>query len=104
MKSSWENMLEQSEKEPTIVFFKGNDCGLCEGEILRFHQEMEQRKLSNPFEVIDIGNDALARGQAMVFSVPTVVILYQGTEYVRESRFINWNNFFGKLNELEANP
>lgn len=50
--------------------------------------------------LIDIDKDPLIRGQYQVFSAPTVLIIRENKEMLRESKFIDFKNIKRLLENL----
>ena len=80
--------LEQfmAEEKPFILYFSSEDCNICQAVFPKLMNLVELY----PIKVAKINIDVQIEiaGQSLVFTVPTVLIFYEGREILRESRFI----------------
>jgi len=92
--------LEQfmAEDEPFILYFSSKDCNVCQAVFPKLMNLVEVY----PIKAAKIYIDELVEiaGQSLVFTVPTVLIFYDGKEILRESRFIDFEKVERTLNLL----
>lgn len=85
--------------KPFILFFYSDDCGVCHVLLPRLKNMIEDYNI----ELIEI--DAIKypaiSGQHQVFTVPTMLILSEGREVLRESRFFNFEKINRTLEFME---
>lgn len=76
------------EKEPFILYFSSRDCNVCH-TVLPILMNLVN---VHPIKVIKINIDEHVEiaGQLLVFTVPTILMIYEGREILRESRFIDF--------------
>ena len=83
--------LEQliTENEQVILYFSSENCTVCHAVYPKLLKLIENQ----PIKVGEIIIDDLIEvsGQFLVFSVPTILIMHEGREILRESRFIDFN-------------
>jgi len=93
--------LEQfmAQENPFILYFSSKDCNVCQAVFPKLMNLLE----AYPFKVakINIHEQIELAGQSLVFTVPTVLIFYEGREILRESRFINFEKVERTLNLLK---
>lgn len=82
-----EEMLNQH--ETAIVYFTAPGCSVCQAVKPRIIQLAEQFNV--PMLLSSIDQHVAFSAQQLVFTVPTVLVMYQGREICRESRFIDFS-------------
>lgn len=90
------------EGKPCVLYFGSPHCNVCHAVYPRLMTLVEDL----PFQVIsiDIAEHPEIAGQFLVFTVPTILVLYEGREILRESRFVDFDKIARILNLLmEAN-
>ncbi len=70
-----------------LLFFKGNDCGLCDGMVLKTEDELS--KYNIPIIYVDLDKNPMLRGEYGVFSFPTLLFLKDGVEIERVGGFFD---------------
>ncbi|MDO4594021.1 MAG: thioredoxin family protein [Tissierellia bacterium] len=68
------------------LFFKSNDCGLCEGMLQKTYNYIDKDKI----QIIQLEKNPLLRGKYNVFSAPTLLFIDKEKEVHRESGFFNF--------------
>ena len=91
----------KSQPDPVILYFSTPQCGVCHAMLPKLIDALEDK----PTEVIEIDASAYPEvaGQHQVFVAPTVLIYYQGSEILRESRFIDISKIARILSLIKAN-
>ncbi len=86
---SYEEFLKLQEKEPALLaYFSTEACHVCKvlkpkvGELI----ESEFPKIKTVYVQTDKVPEAAAQNQ--VFAVPTILVFFEGREYIRKSRNI----------------
>ena len=89
-----EQVLAES---PLFLFFiKAPDCGVC-NVMLEKVGKLADRFPSMSSFYTDIREEPLIAGRFLVFSGPTVLLLYEGKEIYRGSGFINMEELEMKI-------
>ncbi len=73
-----------------VVIAKTQGCSVCMPVTLRLSELMENYPTLPLYELY-IEDVPEFRGQHLVFTVPTIIILKNQSELHRESRFIDWD-------------
>lgn len=87
-----------AEEKQVILYFSSSDCNVCHAVF----PKMMTLVNSYPIKVvkIDIHKHIEIAGQLMVFTVPTILMIYEGREVLRESRFIDFQKVERMLNSF----
>ncbi len=83
----------------SLILTKTKTCSVC-GAIKERLEQIENNYPDIPFYEIYIEDFPLFRGQFLIFTVPTVLILNKDKEILRESRFVDVNKIANVLNIL----
>ncbi|MBV1709714.1 MAG: thioredoxin family protein [Erysipelothrix sp.] len=94
--SQYQNLLKG--QEPFLMYFTTPDCGVCKVLYPRLLEEL--KAFDYPLLKIDSTTFTELSGQYLVFAVPTVLIIHQQKEVLRESRYIDFNKINRLLNLL----
>ncbi|WP_042332212.1 thioredoxin family protein [Desulfosporosinus orientis] len=92
--------LEQlmAEEKQVILYFSSRDCNVCHAVFPKL------MNLINDYSIkvikIDINDHVEIAGQLLVFTVPTILMMYDGREVLRESRFIDFQKVERMLNSF----
>lgn len=87
-------------RKALLVYFSHHNCNVCKvlKPKVRDLAENNFPRLSlyyvNTIEYPDVA------GQFSVFTVPTLLVFFEGKEYIRESRYVNLNKLYDRLNKL----
>ncbi len=76
-----------SKSEVTLAYFTTTHCGVCKVIYPKLLEEM--RDFNNTIIKVDGSVHIELASQWLVFTVPTILIFFEGKELLRESRFIN---------------
>lgn len=85
-------LIEQlsSDRKSFLLCFSSSLCAVCQAVYPRL------RDLAAVYGVILVGVDIVQEpavaAQALVFTVPTVLVMHEGREALRESRFIDFDS------------
>lgn len=75
----------------SVILSKTEGCSIC-GAIKQRLELIEDNYPNIPFYELYIEDIPLFQGQYLVFTVPTVLVMNNGKEILRESRFVNIRN------------
>lgn len=85
------NLLEKELKnnEALMVYFSGNDCGVCQVLKPKIETLFKEKfpKVKQVYISAEIFRDTAA--QYNVLSIPTILVYFEGKEFLRESRLIS---------------
>jgi late competence protein required for DNA uptake (superfamily II DNA/RNA helicase) len=84
----------------SIVIAKTHGCSVCLPVTMRLYEIMESYPSIPIFELY-IEDVPEFRGQYLVFTVPTIILFYEGKEILRESRFIDWHNLVSTIEKIQ---
>lgn len=97
-----ENMEQLNEllkqDELVILYFDTKSWGVGKAVLPQLMELADEYKVKTL--LIDIDKDPLIRGQYQVFSAPTVLIIRENKEMLRESKFIDFKNIKRLLENL----
>jgi thioredoxin-like negative regulator of GroEL len=90
----------QGDQDLVILYFSTEKCSVCHAVF----PKLLDLVAAYPVSVIKIQADTLTEiaGQYLVFTVPTILVVQEGKELLRESRFIDYNNIDRILSLLYA--
>lgn len=98
-KEQYEQLLK--ERNPIILYFSSQTCSVCHAVFPKLMDLVEDYPITvakiNVDEYIEIA------GQNLVFTVPTILIMYEGKEILRESRFVDFSNLERTLRFVTTN-
>ncbi|KLU62163.1 Low specificity L-threonine aldolase [Peptococcaceae bacterium CEB3] len=96
-----EEQLEQfmAQGETAVLYFSSEGCNVCQAVFPKLTNLIHPRLIRTA--KINIDEHPEIAGQLLVFTVPTVLIMYEGKEILRESRFIDFQRVKRTLNFLE---
>ena len=81
-----------------LFFVKSPDCGVCNVMLAKVSR-LTERFSQFPSFFADITEEPLIAGRFLVYSGPTVLLLQEGKEIYRGSRFINLEELEHKLEQ-----
>lgn len=85
-------------QETFLLYFTTPDCGVCKVLYPRLLNEIQE--FDFPLLKVDASRFIELSGQHLVFAVPTVLIIHQQKEVLRESRYIDFTKISRLLNLL----
>jgi len=90
-----ENTLKNN--EAVMVYFSGNDCGVC--QVLKPKIEVLFNDKFPKVKQIYISAEEFRQSAAQcnVLSIPTLLVYFEGKEFLRESRLISVPGVEGKI-------
>ncbi|MGI6730794.1 MAG: thioredoxin family protein [Anaerovoracaceae bacterium] len=87
-KETLNQLLE--ENQLFVLYFSSTECGVCHAVLPRLINLLEEYNVE--IATIDINRLREISGQYLVFTVPTILLIKNGKEILRESRFIDFTN------------
>lgn len=82
-----------------VIIAKTQGCNVCMPVTLRL-SEMIKAYPTIPVSEVYIEDVPEFRGQHLVFTVPTIIVFFEGKEIHRESRFIDWEKLDSILSKI----
>jgi len=89
-----------STQDPFILYFSTPNCNVCHSMLPKLLGELEYNKCD--VIVIDAAVYPEIAGQARIFVAPTVLVMYEGKEILRESRFIDISKISRLLDIIQS--
>ncbi|GAB6156003.1 thioredoxin family protein [Desulfosporosinus burensis] len=88
-----------AEEKLFILYFSSRDCNVCHAVFPKLLNLVD----GHPIKVvkIDIDEHMEIAGQLLIFIVPTILMIHEGREIFRESRFIDFQKVERTLNLFE---
>lgn len=88
-----------AQQETAILYFSTEQCTVCQSVFPKLMEVVEEYH----FPVYKIPADEVKdiAGQHLVFTVPTILVVQEGKELLRESRFIDFENIDRILSLLQ---
>ncbi len=75
-------------KGKKLLFLKGENCPLCEAMLEKTEKELKQNNIE--ISILKLEDHPKLRGQYMVFSYPTLLLLKDGKEIDRQSGYFDF--------------
>ena len=95
------NLVKESiSNDKAVIIAKTQGCNVCLPVTLRLIEMMASYPTIPLYEVY-IEDVPEFRGQHLVFTVPTIIVFYDGKEIHRESRFIDWDKLESLLTQIK---
>lgn len=96
---NYEELTSVISQSNAIIISKTQNCNVCVPVAARLNEMMINYPTLNLFEIY-IEDVPEFRGQHLVFTVPTIIVFYEGREIHRESRFIDWEKLTNLFNQM----
>ena len=86
-----------SQEKALLLYFTTTDCNVCKSLKPKLLQMVETQFPNFTFLEIDSAKNQEISAKLSIFSVPTILIFFQGAEHYRKSRYINTKEFAKEL-------
>ncbi len=73
----------------TVIYYSTPDCNVCKVLKPKLKELLDEDFPEVEFGYVDLNNAREIAGQNTIFSVPTIIFYFEGSESFRESRNIN---------------
>ena len=83
-----------------LVYFSHHNCNVCTVLKPKTRKLIENNFPEIALYYVNTLKQPEAAGQYSVFTVPTILVFFEGKEYIRESRHVNLDKFYERLNKL----
>ncbi|PKL00997.1 MAG: thioredoxin [Tenericutes bacterium HGW-Tenericutes-1] len=97
---NYNQVVNSISENSAVIIAKTQGCNVCMPVTLRLSEMMNDYPTIPLYEVY-IEDVPEFRGQHLVFTVPTIIVFFEGKEVHRESRFINWENLDSLLSNIK---
>lgn len=87
-KDQFEQLM--TKKDPIILYFSAQNCGVCHAVFPKLMNLVDDYPIT--VAKINVEEQMEIAGQSLVFTVPTILIMYEGREILKESRFVDFAN------------
>lgn len=94
--------LFENQTEALVLYFTTTTCNVCKSVFPKLEELMQG--YTNPTIKIDAEMFPDIAGQHLIFTVPTILIFFEGKEVLRESRFIDFAKIDRMLDILKTEP
>ncbi len=71
------------------IYFTSPDCSVCAGLKPKIREMIKSDFPGLNYHEIDVSGYPALAAEAMVYSAPTIIVWFEGKEYIRESRLIS---------------
>jgi thioredoxin-like negative regulator of GroEL len=94
--------LQQLEADgsPAILYFSHQQCNVCKVLKPKIREMIENNFPQMMLYYVNTREHPDMAGQYSVFTVPTILVFFEGREYIRESRHISITAFQERLEKL----
>ncbi|MBN1300142.1 MAG: thioredoxin family protein [Melioribacteraceae bacterium] len=86
-----------SDNEFAVVYFSTAECNVCKVLKPKLKSLLAAEFPNAKFGYVDLMNSKQIKGQQSIFTVPTIIFYFNGSESFRESRNINLSALTGRL-------
>lgn len=74
------------DKNAILLYFTSPDCNLCKSLIPKVRQMVALRFPLLKLQVVDISSNKEMAGKYQIFTVPVILVFFEGREFLRKVR------------------
>jgi len=100
LQSLEELQAKTNDSVPKLVYFSHLQCNVCKVLKPKIRELIQNNFPQMMLYYVNIKEHPDMAGQFSVFSVPTILVFFDGREYIRESRHVNLSTFEERLEKL----
>ncbi len=89
-----------SSNKAAAVYFSTPDCNVCKVLKPKLIEFLDQNFPLINFAYVDCGKAKELAAQQNIFSVPTILFFFEGKEYIRKARFVNFDELQSELERI----
>ncbi len=89
-----------SEHSPRMVYFSHHKCNVCKTLKPKIKELVENNFPEMTLYYVNTMEHPDMAGQYSVFTVPTILVFFEGREFIRESRHISLPSFEERVGKL----
>ncbi|MGM0529932.1 MAG: thioredoxin family protein [Bacteroidota bacterium] len=98
---SLQEMKDIIDNQPALLaYFSHQNCNVCKVLKPKVRNLIENNFPRIPLYYINTIEYPDVAGQFSVFTVPTLLVFFEGKEYIREGRYVNLDKFYDRLEKL----
>lgn len=83
-----------------LIYFSGKSCSVCQALKPKLLTAVRKHFPAVSWQVVEVGEEPARAGQAMVFTVPVVILKREGQEIFRWARSFSVQQVLHKLQQL----
>ncbi|PJA96791.1 MAG: thioredoxin [Ignavibacteriales bacterium CG_4_9_14_3_um_filter_34_10] len=84
----------------TVLYFSTPDCTVCKVLKPKLIEFLEENFSKFKFGYVDLSQLKESAAQRNIFTVPTILFLYEGKEFIRKARHINFGELYDELSRF----
>lgn len=92
--------IKIKESQGVLVYFKNDFCGPCVALRPKVSDLIESKFPKMEMEIVDSFTNPSLAGQYNVFGNPTLLVFFEGREYIRKSKYISMPELQGEIERL----
>jgi len=92
--------IKIKETQGILVYFKNDFCGPCAALRPKVTDLMEQKFPKMEMVIVDSFTNPSMAGTYNVFGNPTILVFFEGREYIRKSKYISMPELHGEVERL----
>lgn len=92
--------IKIKESQGVLVYFKNDFCGPCVALRPKVSDLIESKFSKMEMEIVDSFTNPSLAGQYNVFGNPTLLVFFEGREYIRKSKYISMPELQGEIERL----
>ena len=89
-----------SSNKGAVIYLSSPDCNVCKVLKPKLIELLETEFPNMSFIYLDVKNSKELAAQLNVFTVPTILLFFEGKEYIRKSRFVDLQELNCELDRL----
>jgi len=94
----WNHFEELRIKNSGIVFyFSNDDCNVCKVLKPKVYEMLQEKFPEMKFYYVDTKSTPDVAAQNRVFTIPTILVFFEGSEIIRKSRYIGINELADEI-------
>lgn len=85
-----------------LAYISAGHCNVCKALKPKINDLIRQKHPDLEMIYINTENNVNLCGQLLIFSIPTIIIYYQGTEYTKFSRNVSLNQLDEAIQRIKS--
>ncbi|NOZ47623.1 MAG: thioredoxin family protein [Chlorobi bacterium] len=86
-----------AESKAALFYFSHNECNVCKVLKPKIHELIQNEFNKIELYYVNIKEDPETAAQNRIFTVPTLLVFFEGREYIRKSRNIGINELMNDI-------
>ncbi len=92
--------VKVSESTGIVVYFKNDKCAPCMALRPKVEELLQNDFPKMDFVIVDTVDQPLLASEFNVFANPTILVFFEGREYIRKSKYIGTGELAQEINRL----